>query len=97
VTPNEHDNPTTAHEPEDGAEHADASDGQFGEHLSSDTDPAASAGDTTEIEVAELLTMFVPGVAPKETPVVPVRLLPKMVTVVPPLVGPTAPPLVVTR
>ena len=43
MTPNEHDNPTTAHEPEDGAEHADASDGQFGEHLSSGTDPAASA------------------------------------------------------
>jgi MinD-like ATPase involved in chromosome partitioning or flagellar assembly len=43
VTPNEHDNPTTPHEPEDGAEHADASDGQFGEHLSSGTDPAASA------------------------------------------------------
>ena len=43
MTPNEHDNPTTAHEPEDGAEHADASDGQFGEHPSSGTDPAASA------------------------------------------------------
>ena len=43
MTPNEHDNPTTPHEPEDGAEHADAFDGQFGEHLSSGTDPAASA------------------------------------------------------
>ena len=43
MTANEHDNPTTAHEPEDGAEHADASDGQFGEHLSSGTDPGASA------------------------------------------------------
>jgi MinD-like ATPase involved in chromosome partitioning or flagellar assembly len=43
VTPNEHDNPTTAPEPEDGAEHADASDGQFDEHLTSGTDPLASA------------------------------------------------------
>jgi MinD-like ATPase involved in chromosome partitioning or flagellar assembly len=43
VTPNEHDNPTTAHEPEDGAEHAGASDDRFDEHLSSGTDPGASA------------------------------------------------------
>jgi MinD-like ATPase involved in chromosome partitioning or flagellar assembly len=43
LTPNEHDNPTTPHEPEDGAEHADASDGQFDEHLTSGTDPGASA------------------------------------------------------
>jgi MinD-like ATPase involved in chromosome partitioning or flagellar assembly len=43
LTPNEHDNPTTPHEPEGGAEHADASDGQFDEHLTSGTDPAASA------------------------------------------------------
>jgi MinD-like ATPase involved in chromosome partitioning or flagellar assembly len=43
LTPNEHDNPTTAHEPEDGAEHADASNGQFDEHLTSGTDPGASA------------------------------------------------------
>jgi hypothetical protein len=52
------------------------------------TVPAGSAGETIVIDVAELTTRPVPGVAPKLTAVAPVKLVPVTVTVVPPAIGP---------
>jgi MinD-like ATPase involved in chromosome partitioning or flagellar assembly len=67
VTPNEHDNPTTAHEPEDGAEHADASDDQYGEHLTSGTDPGAPAASAYPSEYPHATGPF-PRLQPREFP-----------------------------
>ena len=64
MTPNEHDNPMTAHEPEDGAEHADASVGQFDDYLTSGTDPGASAYPS---EYPEGTGLF-PRLQPREFP-----------------------------
>jgi len=52
------------------------------------TAPAALAGVTTVIDVALEFTIDVPAVPPKVTEVVPVKLVPAIVTVVPPAVGP---------
>ena len=52
------------------------------------TAPAALAGVTIVTEVALTLVIDVPAVPPNITDVVPVRLVPVIVTVVPPLVGP---------
>jgi hypothetical protein len=57
------------------------------------TAPAALAGVTTVIDVALELTIDVPAVPPKVTDDVPVRLVPVIVTVVPPAVGPEANPV----
>ena len=55
--------------------------------------PAALAGVTTVIEVALVLTIDVPAVPPNVTADVPVKLVPVIVTVVPPAVGPEANPV----
>ena len=52
------------------------------------TVPAASAGATAVICVAESTVKLVAAVLPKETAVAPVKLVPVMVTVVPPRVEP---------
>ena len=52
------------------------------------TAPAALAGVTTVIDVALVLTIDVPAVPPKFTADVPVKLVPAIVTVVLPAVGP---------
>lgn len=54
------------------------------------TAPAAWAGVTTVIDVALELTIGVPAVPPNVTPLVPVKLVPVIVTVVPPPVVPVA-------
>ena len=48
----------------------------------------APAGDVATIEVAELTVKFVAPVTPKFTAVTPVKPVPVMVTVVPPIAGP---------
>ena len=53
------------------------------------TAPATWAGDMAEIEVA-LVTENVAAVVPKETFVAPVKFVPVIVTLVPPLVNPLA-------
>ena len=68
MTPNERDNPTTAHEPEDGAEHADASDGQFDEHLTSGTDPDASAYPPEYPQGSGLFPRLQPREFPRDEP-----------------------------
>ena len=50
--------------------------------------PAVPAGVTTVIEVALVLTIDVPAVPPNVTEDVPVKLVPVIVTVVPPAIGP---------
>src|SRR5207244_11831225 len=50
--------------------------------------PAASAGDTAVIDVAELTVKLAAFVAPNLTDVVPVKFVPAMATGVPPPVGP---------
>ena len=57
------------------------------------TAPAVLAGVTTVIEVALVLTIDVPAVPPKVTDDVPVKLVPVIVTVVPPAVEPEANPV----
>lgn len=57
------------------------------------TVPADFAGVTTVIDVALELTIDVPAVPPKVTAVVPVKLVPVIVTVVPPAVVPDANPV----
>ena len=52
------------------------------------TGPAASAGATAVICMAELTVKLVAATAPNWTAVAPVRLTPVIVTVVPPVVGP---------
>ena len=52
------------------------------------TVPAAPAGAVAVIEVALLTVKVVAAVAPNLTPVAPVKLVPVMVTEVPPAVGP---------
>ena len=52
------------------------------------TVPAASAGSTAVICVAELTVKLVAAVLPNFTAVAPVKLVPVMTTVVPPAVGP---------
>ena len=54
--------------------------------------PAVLAGVTTVTEVALTLVIEVPAVAPNVTDVVPSKLVPVIVTVVPPAVGPEANP-----
>src|ERR1019366_2768871 len=49
---------------------------------------AGSAGDTAEMEVAELTTKLEAAVAPKLTALAPVRLVPVIVTEVPPALDP---------
>jgi hypothetical protein len=46
------------------------------------------AGDVAVIEVAELTTTPVPAAVPNLTAVAPVKLIPEMVTLVPPAAGP---------
>ena len=57
------------------------------------TAPAVLAGVTTVTEVALELTIDVPAVPPKFTAEVPVKLVPVIVTVVLPAVGPEANPV----
>ena len=52
------------------------------------TVPAASAGATAVICVAEFTIKLVAGMPPKETALAPLKLLPVMVTEVPPAAGP---------
>ncbi len=52
------------------------------------TVPAEPAGDVAMIWVAELTVKPVAAVAPKFTAVAPVKLVPVIITVVPPDVGP---------
>ena len=52
------------------------------------TAPAVLAGVTTVTEVALTFVRDVPAVPPNVTPVVAVKLVPVIVTVVPPAVGP---------
>ena len=52
------------------------------------TVPAACAGATAVIDVADFTVKLVAAVPPKETAVAPFRFFPLMVTVVPPAVGP---------
>ena len=54
------------------------------------TAPAVLGGVTTVIEVELALTIEMPAVPPKVTPVVALRLEPVIVTVVPPAIGPDA-------
>jgi hypothetical protein len=54
------------------------------------TVPEGSAGLTAVIEVSELTVKLPAATAPKLTAVAPVKRLPLMATVVPPLVGPDA-------
>jgi hypothetical protein len=54
------------------------------------------AGEVAVIEVAELTVKPVAAVAPKFTAVAPVKLVPVIVTVVPPAVGPTVGEIEVT-
>ena len=56
--------------------------------------PAVPDGVTTVIEVALTLVSDVPAVPPNVTADVPVKLVPVIVTVVPPAVGPDANPVV---
>ena len=51
---------------------------------------ALPAGAVAVMEVAELTVNPVAAVVPKLTPVAPVKLVPVMVTVVPPVAGPVA-------
>jgi hypothetical protein len=53
------------------------------------TVPAACAGEVAVIDVALLTTKLVAAVEPKWTAVAPLKLVPVMVTLVPPLTGPT--------
>ena len=50
--------------------------------------PAAWAGETALMSVEETTLKLVAATAPKTTLVAPVKLVPVMVTVVPPVVGP---------
>ena len=50
--------------------------------------PAVPAGEVAVMEVAELTVKEVAAVAPKLTTVAPVKLVPVMVTTVPPATGP---------
>ena len=50
--------------------------------------PADSAGETAIIDVSELIVKYVAATVPNETPVTLVKLVPVMVIVVPPPVGP---------
>src|SRR6202165_1452048 len=52
------------------------------------TVPAASAGEVAVMEVAEFTTKVVAAVEPKLTAVAPVRLVPVIMALVPPAVGP---------
>jgi hypothetical protein len=54
------------------------------------TAPAFSAGETAEILVAEFTMKLVAGALPKLTAVAPVKLVPVMMTEVPPAVVPVA-------
>ena len=54
------------------------------------------AGDVAVIEVAELKVKPVAGVAPNVTAVTPVKLVPVIVTVVPPVTGPAVGEIEVT-
>ena len=54
------------------------------------TVPPACAGATAEIWVAELTVKLVAAVPPKDTAVAPVKLVPVIVTCVPPASGPEA-------
>jgi len=52
------------------------------------TVPAASAGETAVIDVALFTVKLAAAVPPNVTAVAPVRFVPVIVTVVPPVVGP---------
>jgi hypothetical protein len=54
------------------------------------TAAAACAGAVTVIDVAEITVTDVPGMPPNETPVAPLKLVPVIVTLVPPAVEPLA-------
>ena len=58
--------------------------------------PAVPAGAVAVICVAETTVKSAAGVAPKETAVAPLRLVPVMVTLVPPAVGPALGPTALT-
>src|SRR5262249_10170906 len=52
--------------------------------------PAVPAGSVAVILVADTTVKLVAGVPPNDTPVAPLKLLPVIVTVVPPVAGPLA-------
>jgi hypothetical protein len=56
----------------------------------------APAGDVATIELAPVTVNELAAVPPKFTPVAPVKLLPAIVTLVPPVVGPLAGEMKVT-
>ena len=52
--------------------------------------PAVPGGETAVIEPLEFTVKLAAGVAPKETPVAPVKAFPLIVTDVPPATGPAS-------
>ena len=61
------------------------------------TEPEAPAGETAVILVDDTTVKLVAGTVPKSTLVAPLRLVPLMVTVVPPDVGPLVGEMEVTE